>query len=516
MNIETERLENQIARLKVVIDLDRWQEAKEKTARVLSNKYRIPGFRKGKAPYRIVARHLGEGLIVEETVDTFGQEIYPKALDEAGIDPYAPGTIENFELQPAPTFTFKVPMQPEVDLHDYRSVRLDYEAPVISDEDVDEVLEDLRKREALVEESAHPVRMGDRVTLDVHSVFADDPPAEEAEADPAEAEAAEDAADEDVPTEPPPQKGAEYFHRHGLELDLDPDNPPLMPGFAEALEGATVDESREFDLVVPDEEDYQDARGRTIHFEVTITKVENVTLPALNDDLAARVTKEEETPLTLLELRQRIRENMQREAERSSEQEYGNEVLGKMVEQAEIRYPDIMVEERIDGLIDELKNTLAEQGIDLDMYQKVLNLSDEELREQQRPRAIDGVKRSLVLGEVMVAEKLRVSDEDVDQELNVILSQFGDQAEQFRSIFDTDEQRYNIANNLLYDRVMKRIALIGRGEAPDLTAQDTEAADDDAPADDAAAAEPANDEPAATADDSAATAEDTQTDEEQS
>ena len=173
MNIQTERIDNHQARITVEVEPERWQKAKKQAARGLSRRYKIPGFRKGKAPYSVIKRYVGEAPIIEEAMETMGNEVYREALESSDVDPYTAGNLEDFQLEPQPTYVFTVPLVPEVEPGDYRSVRVEYNEPEITDEDVDNTMRRLQQQEALVEEKDGPIAEGDRVTLDIHSEFAD-------------------------------------------------------------------------------------------------------------------------------------------------------------------------------------------------------------------------------------------------------------------------------------------------------------------------------------------------------
>ena len=146
MNLQTERIENHRAQFTIEIETDQLEDAKRRAARKISRQVRIKGFRKGKAPYKLVVQRVGEGAVLEEALESLGDVLYKQALDESEVTPYGPGAFEDFQLEPAPTFVFSVPLQPEVDLKDYLNVRIDFEEPAVTDEDVDNALKQLRMR----------------------------------------------------------------------------------------------------------------------------------------------------------------------------------------------------------------------------------------------------------------------------------------------------------------------------------------------------------------------------------
>lgn len=461
MEIQTEHLENQIARFTVEIEMDRLEQAKRKAARKIAQRVNIPGFRKGKVPYRILIQNGLEGQILNDAIEDLTQDIYRETLDQSDVEPYGPGALEDVQLDPTPTFIYTVPLQPTVDLKDYRDIRVDYEMPEVSDDDVDEAMKRLQQEEALVEESSHPVAVNNRVTVDIHSEFADD--VATAEIDEVDADNTE--SEEEEPTHAAPKQGDLFIHEHDATLVLDPDDEPILPGFVEAMVGANVGEDVEFELVVPeDHEDYDDIAGRTVKFQVTINKAEVVTLPELNDELAARITEAEEEPLTLLQLRMRVRESILSELERRTKETYVQEVITAILDQADVHFPQAMVDDQIEDMIRDFEQRLRNERMDLETYLKVMGKTREELAEDYRETAGGFVARSLVLREIMVQENVEINEEQVDARIDEMTEQFGDQAEQFRSLFSSPQMRANVRNELLNEAVLDRVAAIGRGE----------------------------------------------------
>ncbi len=519
MNIQTEHLDNHTARLTVAVDAERLDQAKRKAATQLAKRFNIPGFRKGKAPYRIIVNYLGEGAILEDAIETLGQEIYKESLESAQIDPYAPGALEDFKLEEAtPVFVFTVPLQPTVELGNYRETRLEYTPPVVEDKDVDAAMKRLQEERALVEESHKPVEIGNRVTLDIHSFIVEPADADVAEVAATEPQDTDDAGeDHEGDDHDHHDHGSEqpFIHEHDAAVVLRDDDDVLLPGFKEALVGAALDDTVSFELAVPDNSDFGDAAGKRARFEVTVKKIEAVTLPVLNDDFAARVTAAEaadETvategeapaePLTLLQLRIRMREDIQRAEEEQARAEYARKVLDQMVEAATIHYPQEMLDEQIEEMLKELDSNLRRQGVTLEDFMRIMGKSKEQLSAEYEQPAVNLLRRSLTLRELVMQEKLSVSDEDVQGEIVRLAERVGGQVDMIMQMFNSGIMRDNILNNLLQQRVLERIAAIARGEAPELTADEEPAAVPDAPdAIAAAVAEPvAEDTDAAPAD----------------
>lgn len=463
MNIQTERLDNHKARFTVTIDTARLEQAKQSAARKLSQRVNIPGFRKGKAPYRIIQQYFGDAAILEDAIELLGNDLYKQALDESGIDPYGPGALEDFKIEPEPSLTFVVPLQPTVDLGDYRSIRMEFSVPEVEDVQVDRAMRRLLEDYALVEESRQPVALGNRVTMELYAATIEEDE-ESASAEHSEEHDHEHDHDHGL-------GGNEFIHEHQAVFSFDPESEEPVPGFREALIGATVDEERVFELTYPDDEkEYEELAGKRARFKAIIRKIEVVTLPTLNDEFAARVTEKEEKPLTLLELRMRMRENLQQAVERNQKSRFATEVLDKLVEQATIAYPEEMIDDQSERYLERLDQDFRRQGLTLDDYMKITNKDRDALKREYHDIAVRTVKRSLVLREVMRAESIEVSDEMIDSELDRMLSQFGEQRSAMRPYFDTPDMRGNIREDLLQQSVMDRIVAIARGEAPTVAA----------------------------------------------
>jgi trigger factor len=481
LNIQTERLKNHTARFTVELNLDRLEQAKQTAAKQLAKKVNIPGFRKGKVPYKILVKYIGEGALLEDAIEILGNDVYKEALDESGVDPYGPGQLEDFKIEPQPTLTFVVPLQPTVELGEYRSTRLDFHEPTVDDEQVNKSMRSLQEEQAVVEESRQPVALGNRVTVEMYAATFDengeateevhDHDHEEHDHDHDHAHEGHDH-DHEGHNHDHGLGGNEFIHEHSAVLVLGEENEEPAPGFKQALVGANVDETRDFEVTYPEDskEWGEELAGKKAKFKVTVKKIETMTLPSLNDELAARMTEKEEKPLTLLELRMRVRENLQKSLEQRAKSDYAAEVLDKLVDKASIGYPEALVSDQIDSYLERLDRDLRQQGLTLDDYVRITGKGKEDLRIDYQDIAIRNVKRSLVLREVMKVEQVEVPDEKINEQIDNMLKQFGEQAESLRPMLDTPAMRENVRNDLIEQSVLDRIAAIAKGEAPELSA----------------------------------------------
>ena len=463
MEIQTERLDAQKAQLTVSIENDRLERAKIAAARRISNRNSIRGFRKGKAPYPIVLRHFGEAAIIEEAIEELGNEVYLEAITQSQLSVYGHGRLDDFSLQPSPKFTFTLDLQPEVDLNEYQNIRLDYEEPSVSDEELAGQIKALRFQNSVFEDSNQAVIAGDRVTIDYHATYADESPAN-----------SESTEKNTVLNEPP--KGSDFARGDEQSFWLDPEEEPFLPGFRDELLGSETNDELSFALHIPKEERFSpDIQGRKIECHVKIRKIEKVTLPELNDHFAMNLTKDENEPLTLLQLRQRIRENMQSQATDQARSKYIRDVQSAILLQANIMYPESMISDEVNARLQQFTEELNQMyNLKLQDYLRIQGVDEEELKDEFRPDAQSNLENWLIRDAIRASEDLDVNTEMIDEEIDRIVTDYGSSMDgKQRAQYDNQEVRNRIANGLLQKQIDERIFEIGRGLSADLFNEDT-------------------------------------------
>ncbi len=484
LNLQTERIEKHRAQLTIEIEEDQLASAKQKAARQISQRVRIKGFRKGKAPYRIVAQHVGEAAILEEAVGSLGDDLYEQALEESEVKPYGQGAFEDFKLEPAPTFVFTVPLQPEVELNNYQDVRIDFEEPEVPDELVDEALQRLRLLDLeVLDDQCEVAELGNRVTLSVDSEFLDgeEPDADEPEIDGDETEQSDetdetddadgepdDAAwneDDDMPYVP--RKGDTFVHDENAIVILDPSEDPFLDGFVEAIVGAELGSDIEFELTVPDDDADKTIANRQVYFVVTVKKIESIRIPDLDDVFAEKSSKNRGAEvMDLAALRENARRDMERMALDQAKSDYSRQVLEQIVAGAEIHYPELLLEDRIDALVEEFEDGLKQRNLRLEDFYRYSGETSESFRLRFQERATQSLEESLVTMELIKEEEVEVADEHLDLRMNLAVAGLGNSPE-VRKIIDTPEMRANHRSDLFMSQVNERLWAIGRGEDPD-------------------------------------------------
>ena len=417
MRITTETLPQRQVALTIEVDPERVEKAMRQVARRFAERYDIPGFRRGKAPYEIVVRTFGREVIFEEAVEVLSQEVYREALDQLGLDPYGPGHLERVDPEPL-TFRVIVPLKPEIRLGDYRSLRLPYEPPEPTEEEVMEVLERLRRDHAIIEPLSEGVaEPGMMVTVALQARDAE----------------------------------GKVVLEDEVSFVLGQEAPPL-PGLEERIAGMALNETRTFELPWPGDE------SRLLQVEATLTGISRYLLPDLDDALAQTVGDFE----TLEELRAKIRQDLAAHKRRQYDSEYAERALEVLVDQAEVEFPPQMLEEEIDDLVEDLENSLRRRGKDLESYLKERNQTMEALREELRPHAERRIRRGLVLYQLAQEEGLSVPEEVVEREAQAFRQQAQVSEETWRHL--GREVSATIRSRLLARRALERLVEIARGD----------------------------------------------------
>lgn len=433
MEIETKDLEDRQVQLTVEIPGDDLQKAMRSTAKHMSRQMDIPGFRRGKAPYQVVVNRVGEEAIFDEALDRIGQETYRKALEQTEIEPYAPGSLDEIISRDPLVLQYTVPLPPNVELGDYQDVRIPFEEVQIEDEALEETLEDLRQSRALVEPADRPSEHSDVVVLKI-KIELEDP-------------------DED--------EDAVLLNQEEQEVLIDEEQQWPIPGVTEHLIGLEPGEQRTFKLTFPEDHPNESLQNRPAIFEIECLDVKSRLVPEWTDDLARSLGDFDD----LLDLRLKLRENLKERAQQQAEADYAKEVVDQVVENAEISYPPILLQDEIRSLILDLEGQLSRQNLSLENYLEIEGKTIESLEQEFEPRAKDRLKRALVLGKIVDLEGIEVEETEIDAEIDSMVEPFQEQKDEIRKAFDTPQGRRRIELDQLTEKAIERLVAIARGEA---------------------------------------------------
>ncbi len=447
MKIEKQPLDNHQIKLTVEVESKQLEASKRRAARKLSRQAKIPGFRPGKAPYEVVVRHFGEEAVLEEALDMLVDEIYPKVLDEAEIKPGAPGILESVESVDPPRFTFTVPLEPEVDLGDYRAVRVPYDYRAPGDEEVEKSLEDLRRMYATTKTVERPIQEGDFVLLSIQVEKAKTKEGEEAL-----------IAEND--------NFAVYVAPEEKEKE---DEWPFK-GFARQLIGLKPEEEKTLSYTYPKDHSAEELRGQKVRIAIKVKAVRGVETPPLDDEFARMIGAE-----NLDDLRQRVRTNLENEARARYDDEYTSIALEKIKAGATIKYPPQLVEHEMEHMMEDIRERLAAQNMELETYLKMREMDEKTfLEEEVKPAAIQRLEEGLLLETLARAENIQVTPAELEQAVqqtlnalqedpNVDLQSIARGGRKARQEF-SNAIITQTASQLLLHHTLKRVRQIASGE----------------------------------------------------
>ena len=430
MEITTETLENRQLRLTIELDAERSEKAMRRAARQIARQVNIPGFRKGKAPYKLILQRYGEDTIRREAAEMVVEEVYREALEQEEIVAHAPGTLDRVDLDPI-TFEFVISLPPTVELGDYREYRLKPRKVKVEKEEVRQALEEIRDQNAVLELVERPAAMEDGIVIDLVGRTTE---------------------------------GVEFLNIDDLRLLLEATSTSPAPGFAQAIVGMEAGDERSFTLTLPADFPEEKYRGQEAEFTVRVKEVYDSTLPDLDDDLARTVGNYD----SFKELEAHVRDQLQQAAQDKADEEYATQVLEAIIEQAQAEYPPVMIEKTLDDMVEEVERAVKREArLSLDDYLRFQGKTMEELREELEPGAAARIKRALVLGEVVVQEGLAVDESEIGARIEEVSAPWGARADEVRSSLRSDEGQRAVRNRLLTNKAVQRLVAIAKGKAPE-------------------------------------------------
>ena len=457
LTIQKEEDDKRQLKLSVEVSEDRVEKAMRLKARKMAREISFPGFRKGKVPYRVVLQRVGRATVRAEAIDDMAQEIFVEALEEIEVEPYGQPLLDDLQVEPL-VMEFTVPLPPVVTLGDYRELRKEIEPVEISEDAVEEAIEQVQIEHQTIEPVDRPLQAGDMATV-----------GGKGELVPAESTADEQEADDDGEQEETAEPASEVLFDQD-QLDLLMDNKKLFPEtpFVENLIGLSAGDEASFGFTFPDEYEEEDLAGREATFNLTIIDVKSRELPPLDDELA-KLSGDYET---LDEMRDALREQLQTQAENQAKEDLIESAIDEMLVDADVQYPPVAVEMEMDGMVENFKNQATRSGWEFDDYLKIQGQTEESLREDFRESAQERLARQLILRQFMLDEKLQVDVDDVSELVDERVARYEneDLRKQMRDFYLTGSGFDMISSEVLSNKVHERLVAIYSGEAPDLEA----------------------------------------------
>lgn len=429
MRLTKEKLDNSQVLLHIELEPPEMDKALEDSYKKIARQVQVPGFRKGKVPREILERFVGKEALLKEAEEHAVTEYYNKAIEENHIEAIAQPKIEVLHSDPVVAFRATVAVRPEVELGDYRSIRLKREEVTVSDVDVDNALEELRLQQAPWEPAERPVAFGDMVIMDAQATV----------------------------------EGDSVMNETAVQYPVVQGSVVPVPGFAENLQGVEKGVEKTFSISLPLDYANRHLAGKTMEFKVKVAEVKQKRIPNLDDEFAKSIGEGFDT---LAQLREKVLSNLKVRADIEARARYEEQVVQAAIDQARMDLPDVMVDRETEAIISEQANRFRGGQKGLDEYLANVGKTNDQLKEEMRPEARRRVVRALVLDKIAEAEAINVSDEEVQAEVEALAKQAADRADQVRRAFESHQSRHSLEHAMLNRKTISRLVEMASAEQP--------------------------------------------------
>ena len=420
MSIKIEKTKNNNElKLEFTIEAKKFDEAIMKVYAKSAKYFNVPGFRKGKAPFNIVERMYGDEIFYEDAFNELVPSIYEKEIEENKIEAVSKPDIHIVNMKKGEdlVFTATVQTKPEVTLGKYKGVEIKKVEYPVTDEDVEHELSHMQEHNArTITVEDRPVKEKDIAVIDFEG-FVDGKPFEGGKAE-----------------------------KHELEIGSN----TFIPGFEDQVIGMKVDEEKDIKVKFPEDYFSKDLAGKDATFKVKLHEIREKKLPKLDDEFAKDVSEFD----TLAELKASIKEKKQSENENRAKHETEDLAIEAVSKETKIDIPSGMIENEVDAMIRDMEQQLAYQGIKLEQYLQIMNKTRKDIEDNYKEQAEKNVKSRLILEEIIKAEKLEASKEEVDAKIKEMATSYGKKEEELSK---NEALKEYIANNIKTEKAIELI-----------------------------------------------------------
>ncbi|MEN6460447.1 MAG: trigger factor [Syntrophomonas sp.] len=415
MDAKLEKIENSEAYIAIEVDAEAFEQGLETAYHKVVKQVSIPGFRKGRVPRPLLEAHFGKEILFEDALEAVVPNAYEEAIKELNIDPIAQPEFDMGEIEADQPFKFnvKVAVKPDVVLGNLEGLEISVPKFEITEQDVDNRMEDMRSRYAqLVEKTDEPADNGDTVVIDFEG-FVDEVPFE---------------------------GGA------GQDYSLELGSGTFIPGFEEQLVGVKVGEIKDVKVTFPESYHATDLAGKDAVFKVTVNKIEAKELRTLDDAFAQEVSEFE----TIGELREDVKKNLVNAADYRSKEMMKDEVLKEALKVCDIPVADAAIKLQVDAMLKQMDERMKAQGLSLEAYLEMTQANEEEFRQDLWPDAESTVKTNFMLEKIVEEKGFEVTDEELDNRIGEIATNMG---------VELDQAKQNLAgimDNIIFNMKMEK------------------------------------------------------------
>lgn len=418
MNVTTEKIENHKVVLTIEVPAEELDKGIKAACKSLANRVNIPGFRKGKAPRRILEMNIGKEAILDEAFDRVAQKAFDEALKQENLDPVDRPQVDIVTLEEGKDVVFKATITPvpEVTLGEYKGLKVAKDAVEVKDEQVEEQVKNILNHHAKMvdAEEGATVANDDFITLDFKG-----------EVD-----------------------GVAFAGGEGKDYPLQIGSHSFIDTFEDQLVGLKVGEEKDVNVTFPEEYHAKDLAGKAAVFHCKINSIKHKEMPELTDEFVKASTSYE----SIEDMKAKLRENIEKNAQREADTKRRNEILKQATDNIIVDIPEVMVENRVSNMIQELSVNLENQGMNLDAYLKYANMDMAKLREQYKESAAIAVKTDLMLDAVAKAEDIKVENADINAEIALLAATYGTTPQEVSKIIKKNHSIGNLVATVLHKK----------------------------------------------------------------
>jgi trigger factor len=415
---KVENVDKNVVQLEIEVDEEKFEEGMQTAFKKNSHRFSIPGFRKGKAPRYMVEKFYGEQVLYEDAINAVCPEAYDKVVEENDLHPVDRPEIDIKQIGKGKKliFTAKVTVKPEVELGEYKGVEVKKASAEVTDEDFEKELAAIAdKNSRIVSVDDRPVASGDTAVIDFEG-FID---------------------------------GVPFEGGKGNDYSLVIGSGTFIPGFEDQLIGVAIGEEKDVNVTFPEDYSKSDLAGKPAVFKVKVKEIKVKELPTLDDEFAKDVSEFD----TLEEYKADLRKKLVERAEHKAHHEDEDNVVKKVVENAKVDIPQVMIDKQIDNIVYDFSLRLQYQGLDLNNYLEIMGTDMDNFRKSFANRAEQEVKTHLVIEKIGIVESIVPSDEDVNEEIKRLAENYKQTEEELRQHLRPDDIEY-IRSNLVANRTV--------------------------------------------------------------
>ena len=408
MNVKSvEKQEKSIVELVIEVSGEEFEAAIEKVYKKQRSKISVPGFRKGKAPRKIIEGMYGSGVFYEDAINEIYPEAYSQAVEQEKLDVVAWPQVEIQEVgKDGFTFKAKVTVRPEVKLGEYKGLTAEREEVTVTDEDLDNELKPYINRATRAVTVEREAKLGDTVVIDFEG-FKDDVAFEGGKAE-------------------------------GFSLELG--SGTFIPGFEDQLVGTKAGDEKDLNVTFPEDYQAEELAGAPVVFKVKVHEVKEKQLPTVDDEFAKDVSEFE----TLADLKKDLGNKLKARREDAAQHAFENALIEQVVENMEVEIPEAMVDAEAEKLVNNYAQRVTSQGIPFDQYLAMMGMTMEQMKEQAKESALKQVQSDLALGAIVDAEKIEVTDEEVEAEIKRLAEQYNMTEEQLKKVLIVEDLKRDL------------------------------------------------------------------------